>query len=92
MKAGDESERCKDDMLAHSLSLLWKEIVVIADRSVYDYKRRYDQLYTKFEQKVLEKVEENNKRFETERLTLRAIIERTKQEAEAVQKQIEQKN
>ena len=79
-------------MLAHSLSLLWKEIVVIADRSVYDYKRRYDQLYTKFEQKVLEKVEENNKRFETERLTLRAIIERTKQEAEAVQKQIEQKN
>ena len=79
-------------MLAHSLSLLWKEIVVIADRSVYDYKRRYDQLYTKFEQKVLEKVEENNKRFETERLTLQAIIERTKQEAEAVQKQIEQKN
>lgn len=79
-------------MLAHSLSLLWKEIVVIADRSVYDYKRRYDQLYTKFEQKVLEKVEESNKRFETERLTLQAIIERTKQEAEAIRKQIEQKN
>ena len=79
-------------MLAHSLSLLWKEIVVIADRSVYDYKRPYDQLYTKYEQKVLEKVEESNKRFETERLTLQAIIERTKQEAEAIRKQIEQKN
>ena len=66
--------------------------MVIADRSVYDFKRRYDQLYTKFEQKVEEKVEENNKRFETERLTLQAIIERTKHEAEGVQKQIEQKN
>ena len=44
MKASEDINRSKDDgnVLAHSLSLLWKELVIIADRSVYDYKKRYD--------------------------------------------------
>ena len=69
---GDEPEedQTSRDLLAHSLALLWKQLVITMDRSIYDYKQRYDKLHSKFEQKVKEKIDEAKERFETERLTL----------------------
>ena len=65
-----ESEKVDRDLLAHSLALLWKQLVITVDRSLYDYKQRYDKLHDKFDQLVKEKIDEAKERFETERLTL----------------------
>ena len=78
--------------VAHSLSLLWKYLVVLTDQCLFEQKSRFDSLHAKFEQSVEEKVAIEIKRFETERMTLEQKIVGYKEQIEALEKQLDGKN
>ena len=65
--------------ICHCLSLLWKYNIVLTDQCLYEQKQRYDNLHSKFEQNVEQKVSEKVKRFETERMTLEQKILHSKE-------------
>ena len=55
--------------VCHSLSLLWKYLVLLTDQCIFEQKKRFDKLHSKFESNVEQTVNEKVKRFETERMT-----------------------
>ena len=72
--------------VAHSMSLLWKYLVLLTDECLYEQKQRYDSLFGKFDLSVEQKVNEKVKRFETEKMTLDQKIVGYKETIETLEK------
>ena len=72
--------------VAHSLSLLWKYLVILTDECLYTQKQRYDNLKSKFDQNVQEELATKVKRFTTERMNLEQKIVGYKENIETLEK------
>ena len=56
--------------ISHSMSLIWKYLIVLTDQCMHQQAQRFTQLDQRFESKVSEAVAEKTKRFDHERLTM----------------------
>lgn len=72
--------------VAHSLSLLWKYLIVLTDECLYEQQQQYCNLHAKFDQSVEKKVDDKVKRFEAERMALDSKIKGFKETIETLEK------
>ena len=78
--------------IAHSMSLLWKYVMILVDETLYRQQGNHKKLTEKFEEQVHKTVKEKIKRFETDRLAMEAKMEKLLAKIEAMEKLIEGKN
>ena len=62
--------------VAHSMSLLWKYVMIQVDGTLYRTQEKHRKLTDKFEVEVQKTVKERIKRFETDRMAMEAKMEK----------------
>ena len=78
--------------VAHSMSLLWKYVMIQIDSTLYRHQEKHKRLTEKFEGEVHKTVKEKIRRFETDRMSMEAKLEKLLAQIESLEKLIEGKN